>query len=304
MTRRIRQCIAVVRSVRRFLTVRRAAIGPSAVARHAGSGSGATWLPVAVVFVTMMVSTPTTAQASDGSVTAALENYAAAQNEADPRARAAAFERAALAFLASAAQHTGNADLLANAGTAALQAQRPGLAALALRRALIIDPLHERARTNLAAVRNALPGWVPRPRDKLALSTLVAWHARLGEPAKRTALSLAALVAGLSLAGAFVSRSRWARIVAGAFVPLWFALLMSMVLDISGEGNNAVIMTETHARAADSDNAPLRYRNPLPAGTEVVIVEHRPGWLLIRLADGREAWVRPGAVRTLAQSPA
>lgn len=43
----------------------------------------------------------------------------------------------------------------------------------------------------------------------------------------------------------------------------------------------------------------LRERSQIPAGTEVSVVETRGTWLLIRLADGSEAWVEKSAVARL-----
>ena len=42
-----------------------------------------------------------------------------------------------------------------------------------------------------------------------------------------------------------------------------------------------------------------QFAQGLPAGTEVSVVETRGGWVRIRLATGREAWVRAPAVQSL-----
>ena len=52
------------------------------------------------------------------------------------------------------------------------------------------------------------------------------------------------------------------------------------------------MVPELVARAAASDGAPARFAEPLPADAEGEIVGERDQWMRIRLADGRDAWVR------------
>jgi SH3-like domain-containing protein len=49
-------------------------------------------------------------------------------------------------------------------------------------------------------------------------------------------------------------------------------------------------------RSADSAGAPLAFANPLPAGTEVAIVEDRDNWVRIVLADGSRGWMTASAI--------
>ena len=105
------------------------------------------WVIAIIVGVFML----TTANAATDR---ALAAYQTAQEQTEPRSRAAAFERAALLFAQAAKVQGGNPELHANAGTAALQAERTGLAVLELRRALASNPRHARALTNLRHARN------------------------------------------------------------------------------------------------------------------------------------------------------
>ena len=53
---------------------------------------------------------------------------------------------------------------------------------------------------------------------------------------------------------------------------------------------------EVLARSADSSLAPLALPEPLPAGVEVDLLEQRAEWSRVRLANGREIWVRSSSV--------
>ena len=59
---------------------------------------------------------------------------------------------------------------------------------------------------------------------------------------------------------------------------------------------------ETLARASDSSNAPARFTEPLPGGTEVEVIEIRDRWVRIRLANDREAWVSRGSLTMVEKS--
>ncbi len=50
------------------------------------------------------------------------------------------------------------------------------------------------------------------------------------------------------------------------------------------------------ARAADSVLAASPFAAPLPGGTELDVIEERPPWLRVRLANGLDAWLRRGSV--------
>lgn len=228
----------------------------------------------------------------------AIEAYDAGQSLADPAARTAAFERAGRLFDEAAARGLASADVYANAGTAALRAERLGDAILAFRRALALDPDNARARRNLDHARGLLPAWVPRPESSGVLDTFFFWHRSLSARERRAAAAVCFLLA--ALAGAV--SIRWPGPLARglAVIPLiaWLGLVASLAIDArSGRGSEAVVVAdETVARASDSPNAPARFAEPLPGGTEVEVAETRERWARVRLASGLEAWVARAAI--------
>lgn len=232
----------------------------------------------------------------------ALEAYRSAQDTASAADRPAAFARAERLFAAAAAQGTASAALWTNVGTAALQAEHPGSAILAYRRALALDPDHRQAHQNLAHARTLLPRWVPRPESGGFLDSFLAWQQAMSPGERRGAGALAFLVGAAMLAGAIVNGSSALRLF--AFVPLvaWAAFLASSAFGRPARAG-VIAGAETVARAADSRNSPARFVEPLPAGTEVTIAEIRGDWARVVLADGRDAWVSAASVEEVDPAP-
>ena len=227
-----------------------------------------------------------------------LEAYHEAQSLTERDARIAAFARAEQLFSQAARGGDANADLYANAGTAALQAERLGPAVLAFRRALAVDPDHARSRRNLAHARNLLPAWVPKFGGESVLDTFFFWHRSLSNAERAGAGAVCFLLASLAFAVAIRWPGRLARGLGVVIATAWVGLVASVVVEArSGPRDHAVItVEETFARASDSANAPARFPDPLPGGTEVVVTETRDRWSRIRLSNDREAWVNSGGL--------
>ena len=243
---------------------------------------------------------PAIAKAVDSETTLlqAVDGYAKALDTVDRDQRLEAFRRAERLFAVVSRDGQASADLYANLGNAALQAEHLGAAVLAYRRALLIDPDHSRASQNLEHVRGLAPDWVPRPRSSALFDSFFAWHRTIsdGERALAAALAFAAssLCFGLGIALRSVA-ARNASVLPGL---VWCALLASMTVDpASAAKNDAVVVArEAVARSADSIHSPARFARPLPTGTEVEILESRDTWSRIALANGREAWVRSSSL--------
>jgi len=225
----------------------------------------------------------------------ALAAYRSAQETSAAADRPAAFARAERLFAAAAAEGTASAELWTNVGTAALQAEHLGTAILAYRRALALDPDHRHAQQNLVHARTLLPSWVPRPEGGGFLDSFLAWQHAMSAGERRGAAALAFFLGAAMLGSALAGGSGALRLF--AFVPLvaWGMLVASSVAGATEQGG-VIANAETVARAADSRNAPARFAEALPAGTEVTIAETRGEWARIVLADGRDAWVTAAAV--------
>jgi tetratricopeptide (TPR) repeat protein len=194
-------------------------------------------------------------------------------------------------------------ELYTNLGNSALQAEHLGAAVLAYRRALRLDPDHARALQNLEHARELMPEWVPRPEAGGLLDTFFFWHRTLSTAERSLAaaacFALAALLVAASIrTGLSVFRNL-------ALLPglVWLALLASLVLDPTARATDEAVATadELVARVADSPLAPSPLPAPLPGGAEVRILEERPPWIRVRLANGRDAWVAASGISRVAE---
>jgi tetratricopeptide (TPR) repeat protein len=191
-----------------------------------------------------------------------------------------------------------NPDLYVNLGNAAMGAERLGDAVLGYRRALALDPDHAGASRNLDQARRSLPKWVPRPEESALLDTFFSWGGRLSRTERQWAAAMLYLVATGLIAASIRWRRRGLRNLAwlpalgwaAVALPLWFESWQPRPADA------VVVAPEVVARAADSVHAPARFSQPLPAGTEVEVLERRDGWCRVRLADGREGWLPASSV--------
>lgn len=234
----------------------------------------------------------------------AVEAYTRAMQGANRDARLEDFQRAERLFAAAAAAGAQNASLQTNLGNAALQAERMGSAIVAYRRALLLDPGNARARQNLTHTRGLLPDWVPTPPEASLFDSFFFWHRTLSRDARETLAGLAFAVATLLLAASIQLGVASLRFVAAAPAVMWLALLLSLVFDPARDASRqaVVVVPEVNARAADSINAPRRFSEPLPDGTELEILEDRGGWLHIQLHNGRDAWLSASAVERVVPS--
>lgn len=232
----------------------------------------------------------------------AVAGYAEALDTEDRDLRLEAFRRVERLFAGVVDAGHQSADLYANLGNAALQAEHLGNAVLAYRKALLVDPDHSRASQNLEHVRGLIPDWVPRPEGATLFDNFFQWHRTVSKAERNWAAGLAFLAAAVLFALGIVVRSVAAR--NAAMIPglVWCGLLVSMSLDPAAAARNdaVVVAREVVARSADSMHAPARFARPLPTGTEVEILESRDTWLRIALANGREAWVRASTVSRVA----
>ena len=238
---------------------------------------------------------------ADALISQALETYAQAQATTERTARLAVFGQAERLFVQALQVTTPNANLYANAGIAALQSERLGPAVLAFRRALAVAPAHPTAIRNLAHARSLLPAWVPKQGAESVFEPFFFWHRSTSHAARMGAAAVSFFLTALALAIAIAWRSTLARGVGALLGVIWIALLASVLVEsLRGTGHDAVITAdEAIARASDSVNAPARFAEPLPAGTEVTVIESRERWARIRLANNREAWINRASLELL-----
>jgi tetratricopeptide (TPR) repeat protein len=234
-----------------------------------------------------------------------VDAYTQAMQSAERDLRLGDFERAEQLFAAAAAAGAENAALQTNLGNAALQAEHLGSAIVAYRRALMLDPGYAPARQNLAHVRRLMAERVPTPPEAGVLDSFFFWHRTLSRPSRENLAALAFALGALLLAASIHLGVSSLRYAAAAPAAVWLVLQISVALDPARDADRqaVVVVPEVSARAADSINAPRRFSEPLPDGTELEILEDRGGWLHIQLHNGRDAWLMTSAVERIEPAP-
>ena len=222
--------------------------------------------------------------------------YQTALNEMDRLRRVRLFTAAEQAFRPLALANPSAAELQVDWGNAALGAQDTGRAVLAYRRALRHAPNNPRARANLAWLRGLMPVWLPRPAAQGALDSLLFWRSRT-TPAQLYLVGAVAFAIGVLLLAPWSRRApRWLRAAAAPAMVVWIAASASALL-ADDQANAAVVLVDgATLRSADSTGASPAFANPLPAGTELTVVEARDSWLRVALADGTPGWLAASAV--------
>ena len=217
-----------------------------------------------------------------------------ALDETDRLRRVRLFANAERAWRPLAAAHPHAAELQVDWGNAALGAQDAGRAVLAYRRALHSAPGNQRASANLAWLRDRLPIWLPRPASTGALDSLLFWRGRLTAAQLHLAGGAAFAIGVLSLV--IWPRRRSLRPLAALALLVWVGATASALL-ADDNAAAAVLLTDgVVLRSADSSGAAPTFANPLPAGTEMSVVESRPPWARIALADGTIGWLPTRAI--------
>jgi tetratricopeptide (TPR) repeat protein len=257
-------------------------------------------LPCALLIATL-IHAPASATDAAEFIDSAVSAYREAMESTQRDERLERFRRAERLFTAAIEKSGGSGELYANLGNASLQAERLGPAVLSYRRALLMDPSLERARQNLLHARGLLPDWIPSPPEVGVLDSFFLWHKVMSRSDRLDLAALAFAAAMLSLAASLAFGLVSTRYFTGLASVVWLALLASLAFDPSrAAGSEGVVVArEVLARAADSINAPSRFGEPLPSGTELHILEDRGGWLQIELYNGRNAWVASSAVERI-----
>ena len=150
-------------------------------------------------------------------------------------------------------------------------------------------------RKNLAFARSRRIDRVEIGAEKRVLETLFFWHYDFSLATRFLLACLAFATLSLALT-AMLWLGRGPATLATAVVA--GVLLTAFVVSITVEANyrartcfGVITAPEVVARQGDGPNYPASFKDPLHAGTEFELIEQRPGWLQIELADGSDAWI-------------
>ena len=220
----------------------------------------------------------------------------------DEHGAAAAFEAAASAYETLIKNGAYSAGAWFNLGNARLQRSDLGEAIVAYRRAERIDPTNTAIRANLIEARRRVEHRIEPDATDLSFKSVAGWRHVLG-PSLRLWLGLSAwVVFWIVLAMRTLrpptqeSEGRRAASAVVLFGPLVIALVFgaTIALDAAVARLNPVgVLTasEIVLRSGNGEGFGAVVEEPLHEGVEFTILERRPGWWRVELADGTEGWV-------------
>ncbi len=223
----------------------------------------------------------------------------------DPNSAALQFESSAKGFQELLDHGVVNGSLLYNLGNSQLQQGLTGAAIGSYLQAQRLIPGDSRLQANLAHARSLVRDRFDRGSGLLLEDVAGWWHLL----SQNTRLALAAVlwIAGwvvvcgrLFVRGpipfwpfarlrSFAPHAAWICVMAGA------VLMTTVVVDVISPVWQPVGVTVADGvvvRKGNGDGFEPAFAEPLSQGVEFQVVEERPGWLQIRLPDGKSGWIK------------
>ncbi|MHC4624464.1 MAG: tetratricopeptide repeat protein [Planctomycetota bacterium] len=188
-----------------------------------------------------------------------------------------------------------NARLYYNLANAYFLKGNLGKAILNYRRAERLDEADADIRKNLSFARSRRLDKVRVRAERRVLQTLFFWHYDFSIRTKFviTCICFAILCISLTLM-IWLGRNAPATVTAVVAALLAALLLVSVIVEAhehSSRISGVITVEQIVAHQADWQDSPPSFKEPLHAGTEFDLIEHRPGWFHIRLADDSDGWI-------------
>ncbi len=229
-----------------------------------------------------------------------LFDEAAALETRNQVAARAGFSEAASIYRRIADSGVSNGELMLNLGNALVKSGEPSRAVVAYLDAERMLPGDARVRDALASARAATSSRLGQVTGAGPLDRLASTWSTLPLPA-RAWIGLVGwlLLWSVAAAGIVTGWRRgfpWRSAIATAAVAcaLPAATVGVDVLRASLDRPGVVIADAVVLRKGNGDGFAPAVEESLLSGAEFTMLEERPGWLRIRLADGQSGWIRQG----------
>ena len=188
-----------------------------------------------------------------------------------------------------------NSKLYYNLGNAYFLKGDLGKAILNYRRAENLDSADTNIKKNLAFARSRRVDKVKLKNEKRILHTLFFWHYDFSLKTKFVLTCLFFALFCISLTGMlWLGRTAPVTITVVISGILLICLFASVVLETSSQARKVygvITAEEVVARQGDGQSYSPSFKDPLHAGTEFDLLEHRHGWFHIKLSDNSEGWI-------------
>ena len=191
--------------------------------------------------------------------------------------------------------HIENVYLYYNIANAYLMKHDLGNAILNYRRGEILDPTYTDLIKNLNYARLQRKDNIPVTTEKKILQTLFFWHYDLSRKVKFLLVTSTWIVLCLLFTISLYKRkTRFLRLLCLLLAITIVSFSISLTIDLLGHRNNieGVILTDSViVRQGDGRNYPPSFEQPLHSGTEFKVIDQRPDWLHIKLANSNDTWI-------------
>jgi tetratricopeptide (TPR) repeat protein len=188
-----------------------------------------------------------------------------------------------------------NPKLYYNLANAYLLKGDVGRAILNYRRAEKLDKSDTDIQKNLTFARSRRVDKVEIKTEKRILQTLIFWHYDFSMRTKVVVACICFAVFCLAITVMiWFGRNALLTAVTAVSAVLLVCFIGSFAVEGYSQAANlsgVIVAPEVVAYQGDGQNYPPSFKAPLHCGTEFVLVERRPGWFHIKLADDSDGWV-------------
>lgn len=194
-----------------------------------------------------------------------------------------------------------NSKLFYNLANACLLKGDTGSAILNYRNAQVLDESDADIRKNLAFARSRRLDDIEVTTEKKVFERLFFWHYNFSMKSRFVAACIGFAVVCLAM-----TIRLWRPAAPGTAAVCIVAAIATVCLVVSvgvdrhvriNERCGVILADSVEARQGDGPGYPLSFKGPLHAGTEFDLLEQRPGWWHVRLANGTDAWIPDTAAR-------
>ncbi len=188
-----------------------------------------------------------------------------------------------------------NSKLFYNLANAYLLKGDIGSAILNYRNAQVLDESDADIRKNLAFARSRRLDEIEVTTEKKVFERLFFWHYDFSMKSRFLAACIGFAVVCLAM-----TIRIWRPAVPGTIAACIVVTIFTVCLAVSvgvdrhvriNERCGVILADSVEARQGDGLGYPLSFKSALHAGTEFDLLEQRPGWWHMRLANGTDAWV-------------
>lgn len=226
----------------------------------------------------------------------ANQYFRSANQQSDPQRQQELYQAAVLAYERIITEGgIQNAKLFYNLANAYLLKGQIGKAILNYRRAERLDGNDANIQKNLAFARLRCIDRIPLQTGQQVLRILLFWHfdlpIRIRFFISCMGFGLFCIVIACMI---WVGRSGLLTTVAALGLVIMCAAGASVLFEQYQQSRiqyGVITAEQVVARQGDGHNYPESFKAPLHAGTEFRLLEQRPGWYHIQLANGSDCWI-------------